>query len=395
MDARAFAAFNSLNFLPTYDVQTDQTWRLQNSPVKNFTGLFGRSLSVSLPRGLGTTDYDLRTLCKRLNIPTPASGHWMKLQHNKPVMIIPLPEIVNGTGAIAHNDLNEIIGLTPLEQLKNELKSDPNLCFDVPEKVVNPDALVIAAKSFFEGKNSFKNENIQATPADILSISVSKPVVIRALRLMDTLIKICKKRGHDVYVSDNGTMLTIFGQSMKIALVEETKKITRQDGKWPTHEQEPTGVLSLKVDESWKGKKYSDGKSLIENRLVDIYARIELLCKEMKEREDEWRKSREEQEEKARNEMRSRELQEAELNKFMALLSAAHRHNQIELMKVYIDDVESTLEEKGEERPELEEWIKWARRKLEWYDPSVALDDPLLADIDRDTLKLRKKDGYY
>jgi len=38
------------------------------------------------------SDNGLRKICKRMNIPIPAMGHWQKIQYNKKVTIIKLPE---------------------------------------------------------------------------------------------------------------------------------------------------------------------------------------------------------------------------------------------------------------------------------------------------------------
>jgi hypothetical protein len=34
----------------------------------------------------------IKDICIRMNIPTPPMGHWVKLQWNKEVLIVPLPE---------------------------------------------------------------------------------------------------------------------------------------------------------------------------------------------------------------------------------------------------------------------------------------------------------------
>jgi hypothetical protein len=38
------------------------------------------------------SDNGLRKICKRMNIPIPAMGHWQKIQYNKKVVITKLPE---------------------------------------------------------------------------------------------------------------------------------------------------------------------------------------------------------------------------------------------------------------------------------------------------------------
>ena len=38
------------------------------------------------------SESEITTACKSHNIPTPLNGHWTKLEFNKPVTIIPLPD---------------------------------------------------------------------------------------------------------------------------------------------------------------------------------------------------------------------------------------------------------------------------------------------------------------
>ena len=46
------------------------------------------------------SDNGLRKICKRMNIPIPAMGHWQKIQYNKKVVIAKLPEKYDGKDEI-------------------------------------------------------------------------------------------------------------------------------------------------------------------------------------------------------------------------------------------------------------------------------------------------------
>jgi hypothetical protein len=35
-------------------------------------------------------------------------------------------------------------------------------------------------------------------------------------------------------------------------------------------------------------------------------------------------------------------------------------------------------------------WLKWAKEKLDWYDPAVNREDELLGDVDRERLRFIK-----
>ena len=41
--------------------------------------------------------------------------------------------------------------------------------------------------------------------------------------------------------------------------------------------------------------------------------------------------------------------------------------------------------------PEAQEWLQWAKRKADWYDPLIEGPDELLADVDLNTLEFPKR----
>ena len=43
---------------------------------------------------------------------------------------------------------------------------------------------------------------------------------------------------------------------------------------------------------------------------------------------------------------------------------------------------------------DLTNWLKWARKKADWYDPFVEEDDKLLEDVDREKLTFKEKSTY-
>jgi hypothetical protein len=56
------------------------------------------------------------------------------------------------------------------------------------------------------------------------------------------------------------------------------------------------------------------------------------------------------------------------------------------MLREFIDDVEHKAVEKNSVTNELGSWIKWARKKADWYDPFVEAYDELLHGADRERL---------
>jgi hypothetical protein len=80
------------------------------------------------------SDNGLRKICKRMNIPIPALGHWQKIQYGKPVNIFKLPNNYTGENEIiieekGTNDVESDSPLVVLRKLSKEIESISNLPF--------------------------------------------------------------------------------------------------------------------------------------------------------------------------------------------------------------------------------------------------------------------------
>ena len=93
--------------------------------------------------------------------------------------------------------------------------------------------------------------------------------------------------------------------------------------------------------------------------------------------------------ERIRKELEKR--QEKELEDFKGILQQASRLHKATTIRTYIDKVEAHAAEDGNVTEELQQWLAWARKKADWYDPLLECDDDLLKDIDRDTLTFKRK----
>lgn len=76
------------------------------------------------------------------------------------------------------------------------------------------------------------------------------------------------------------------------------------------------------------------------------------------------------------------------------LLKAARWHKAVNLRN-YIDTVEQNAINSGSLSEELQEWLTWARKKADWYDPFIELQDELLSEVDRENLTMVKKNSFF
>lgn len=277
---------------------------------------------------------------------------------------------------------------------KNEILQVKGLNLKVPDKLSKPHKFVKATKEYRKQLNIIQKKggkNRELDNSHILRIWVSDNLYGRGLRFMDTLLKLLEKRGHQITINRE-TKVIIRGESYSIRIDEKHRRVKRpSEYSWDTFDLEPTGNLCLKVD-SFPKKEWADSKNKkLEDRLVDIVAWLEI-----KGEEDEqqaiasaiWNKKYEEEKQ------REKELQilkDEELAKFEGLFQAATRFQKAQYLRNFIQEFEDYAIKSNSLNPEKQEWINWAKEKADWYDPFIEKEVPLLSDIDRDTLKPKKK----
>lgn len=109
-----------------------------------------------------------------------------------------------------------------------------------------PDELVVKAKEDLKEKEPIwgTSEGLLSTSSGIINLQVSKSNISRALRFMDAFIKLIKKRGHSIKVTD-GTMVVINGENLKIRIREFVKREEINDNGWKRSGYRPTGSCWL------------------------------------------------------------------------------------------------------------------------------------------------------
>lgn len=346
-----------------------------------------------LSKKYNLSDVGLRKICLKMNIPLPKAGYWEKIKWNKPVSIEILDETYTGVQDVTFNlDKNKKTIISnnhsSVKNLQKEIEK--NLSLTVPSKLSSPHKLIIAARDNLNRKDRYVNNGLVSTQRGHLDIKVSPVNITRTLRFMDTLIKVLNKRGHDVILENENTYAIVFNEQIKISLREKLKR-TIVPGKYYEHaEYNPTGLLCFRID-GFYGKEWIDGKLLIEDQLSNIISKLEHESNRIKVQKEETRKFHEKFEEKQRIKREAEEQKQKELIDFTELLLSAERWRKATLLRSYIHDVEQQAILKKTVSAELNNWIHWARQKVNWYDPFINASDELLEDVDKDTLTFKKK----
>jgi len=387
----------------------------------------------------------LRKYCHLLNIPTPSSGYWSKLQFGKPVEIPPLPafkdkeiptldsfqkpkkkkerekvkeesakekEISSNEGiTVIPSDPNEpkqeVVNIVeepqdPRKKIQYELKKMDQALFVVPDILYAKNPLIIDTKEFFRGnlngkylkKNPYKSKILSP-----LNIHVEPENLDRALRIYSTIIRVLELRGHQIVAKDvYNTFAIVNEEQIPIQLYEKTKQIPNTETTYSKFIIVPSGRLKFVIP---RKRLFHDTPICIEDtptikleeKIIDIVAKIEIEAISIKEdreklegvrRQREEERKRKELEEQKKREIEEKREKERKLLK--AAFISAECYSWANILRAYVEKYESFLNEKETINDEDKEKLHWLKRKIKWLDPFIEYDDELLTEKDKQTL---------
>ncbi len=374
----------------------------------------------------------LKQACVDADIPTPSNAYWGNLSMGNPVTKTPLPVsdikevVIHKTKLLAckYDKDNTFEGnLLFLEEDERKAILDSlkelniNNADKLHPKIVQHDKKIKLWKQShpIEPKASHKRSTYYTPPAGepFLFWDVSELSLTRIYRILNTLFKFIETLGGKV---NDDLSLTVRNEIVRYKITEGEDKVphvlTRDEEKaMEKYERDKiSGRYAVKPnirkwDYIFNGKlKFSvvnnrnyrdDSNSLIEQRLskifIDIYEESENVRIEREAREEAARKA---EEEKKRRE-RQRELYNAEAEKVVALENEAEDYAMACKIRAYVAAVES----QSKLTEDTKDWIKWARAKADWYDPTIAKSDELLGKRkhgeDKEQKTPKKKYSYY
>lgn len=350
---------------------------------------------LTLSRKYAISDVGLRKICVKMEIPLPKAGLWQKLQFNKKTNQPKLPVNYNGdkevTLSLRTEEMKNIaVTPSPSKILQQQIEQEMKPALSVPEKLSNPDKLIVAARESLNKKDRYEHNGLASCERGELDIRVARPNIPRALRFMDTLIKALRKRGHDIEVKNDKTYVRIDGQEIEIRFREKLKKEIVKATHYDSTAYRPTGILAFQIG-TYHDKEWKDGTILIEEMLSKIIVKLELIAQEQNERELYWKREREIRDEQERIRKEHEKRKENDLLNFKNTLLKSSRWHKAVNLRNYIDEVEAKAKAENKLNDELQSWLAWARGKADWYDPFTESPDELLQDIDRETLEAIKK----
>lgn len=354
----------------------------------------------------GISDVGLKKICKKLNVPTPPRGYWVKMEFGIKVSRTPLPRKKYGQP--------ETHTIQPGVSQKNTLKKSYEDSTPVPaeigsakpiivrKKLRNPHPLVVETQRILEKGKPDKYGVLRPWRKQYLNIRVGPDSLKRALRIMDALLKCFDEMGFEVSThvyQVPTTYVHILGEKIRVYLKEKTRqvdhKLTDEEKKdlkryghsfAPRWDYIPTGKLSLIIDEwgtydikkNWSDTKSKRIEDMLNDFIISVYKIAYIDRQRRLEREEEQRRRRAEQE-KLAEEARRRE---AEQKRLLDFESQALMWAKSEQLRVYIKEVEKRASLRQCSmvfRKRFDDWMSWAKQHADRIDP---LDKKLPFEID-------------
>lgn len=138
------------------------------------------------------------------------------------------------------------------------------------------------------------------------------------------------------------------------------------------------------------GEYIRDNVSLkLEDRLGDILLRLYEKSEENRIEREKWEEEKRRREEETRKREEAQKRKEDEIRKTKELL------NQIEDYRIACEIrqyIAAVMQQKNME-PEVAEWIEWAKKKADWFDPVVAAEDEYFGKREHSKAKEEKELG--
>ncbi len=343
---------------------------------------------------------EIRSICKRHEIPLPKSGHWMKVKFGLEVKRDPLPDNPNAEQNIVlrkeeKQQKQKEKPATPAKQevlqkeivLPDEEQPKKQEIMVVPERLANPDPLIELTKKVLTIRESRNWDALNTVTANkALNIRVSSGLIPRSLRLMDTILKIFRSRGYKIRTEHSKTLLTIGETEMEISLREKQKReLIKGKYSWQTAEYHPSGLLVFQARVSYRVTEWTEGKSSLENQLSKIITSLESKARAeqeyMQSLRIHWAKMEKEQQTKA--EIKKRKTDELEA--FRELFKEVERYRQAKVIRDYADELEKDIAQSSAPE-EIVNKIEWIRKKADWFDPFINAPDELLDGFNKDEI---------
>lgn len=377
--------------------------------------------------------------CKAADIPFPSSGYWTRKNIGKDVSgeVVELPQsnIENVELPLAGAKVEKNIGTEKSEEAEHPEESvyaDTSLLFlenDERRKVlkVASELAVRNGKKLHEQLVNYKSAiadwnrkekevqskkgyspryNTQANgPSFFNEISIESRQ--RAFLILDAIFCAVEELGGKVNAD---LSIRVKTDTVRVGMAEGQDKVkhelTKQEARELVEYNDKVKEYKWaskpkirKYDYVYNGKLriiFGDGEYIrdnvsekLEDRLGDILLRLYEKSEENRIEREKWEEEKRRREEEERKREEAQKRKEDEIRKTKELLNQIEDYRIACEIRQYI----ATVMQQKNMDTEVAEWIEWAKKKADWFDPLVAAEDEYLGKREHSKAKEEKELG--
>lgn len=385
-------------------------------------------------------DYSkLKNICKEYDIPSPKASYWAKKNMKIDVSdeIVQLPKFDKEEIEIplknnAHLSLNVIDEKDKfIQEFKflnflneKERKEVAKTIFDL-----SIDKYKKKHKSILDYQNRAKEERKKERQDNYYNpyysvhdyvetgyfVNVSKFEKERAMKILSaiyfTIEQLGGKVNEDFSMKIKNEMVTMEIEELKDQVnheltKDEAKKLLEYEEKkkkehyaYKPNIRKYDYVYNGKLKITFESKNYikETDKFKLESGLADIVIKLYEKAEETRIEREQKEEQKRKQEEARKIEVDFKNRKKEEATKIQKLINNSDDYQIASKIRNYIKAVES----KGNLEEETKEWIKWANKKADWFDPTIDVKDELLGKRNHEeskenkNIELNKHISYY
>lgn len=347
---------------------------------------------LKLAADIGVSDVGLAKACRRAEIPLPGRGYWAKSRDYRQPPPLLLRASAQATETISFQVVAESEARRPrTEKPSNVTPIIVPATLEAPDPLVRNALKVVSKAPVYEGRLLTKGSTV-------LAVRISRTALDRAMRLLDTLIKVCRAAGMPWIISEKGTFVQCNGVELNVILRERLtkqevtpephpKRATRTPGwepnnspAFPRYEWVGTDELTFEIDAPVSGapqRRWADTRTRrLESRITDIVEGLPIVAQAVKlwkAEQERWRREWEEKEQRRQERARSAEVERQRRLRLQALVTRA---SQAEEIRRLCDRLESARDGAAMKvSADVAAWLSWARRQADLLDPIGTDDD--------------------
>lgn len=374
----------------------------------------------------GVSDVAIHKICKSLQIPVPPRGYWAKLRAGEKMPRPPLP-VVKGmtqkTGSRTYAGEKKVEEPSQVLSFLDENDRDSVLMaaqqIQMPAENATSHKKIAAYRSVIKEWNK-KDKKPQGAQRDyknfydrppFLAGVISNESLPRVFRILDALFRQIESLGGTV--NDN-LSLKIRGETVHIEISEAQDTVehvmTREEAQamlvykdakkrnsWASEPQIRkydyvfNGRLRICIREHryFRDSDKSNVESRLGEMLIELYEQSEVIKQKRLEAEEAERRRQEEERQREERRVRYND----EVDKTIALMNIVQDYDMACKIRTFV----AALESSEDTDVKTAAFIAWAKKKADWFDPSVARTDEILGDRDHEESEERKslKKRYY